>query len=118
MKKIKVDCHTHTSVSFDGHISPRRYIETMTRLGMGAACVCDHDSIEGALEIKALNPPFEVIVGEEILTAQGEVIGLFLSERIPPKKPVSWTMDAIHEQGGLVLVPHPFVKIVLQRIPF
>lgn len=116
MKKIKVDCHSHTSVSFDGNISPAAYVKQATGLGIGAAIISDHNSIEGALAVRALNPPFRVIVSEEIQSAEGEIIGAFLEEKIPNKKPAGWTFDAIHEQGGLAIVPHPFVKVVVSRL--
>lgn len=116
MERIKVDCHTHTNVSFDGHISPGKYVKRMAEIGIGAAVVSDHNRIDGALEIEALHPPFRVIVSEEIHTLQGEIIGAFLQERIPPRKPLDWTIDAVHEQGGLVIVSHPFVRVVWSRI--
>ncbi len=114
--RIKVDCHTHTSLSFDGHIPPVKYARKMEEIGMGAAIVSDHNRIDGALEIEALNPSFRVIVAEEIGTASGEVIGAFLQERIEADKPLAWTIDAVHEQGGLVIVSHPFVRVVWSRI--
>lgn len=116
MKKIKVDCHSHTNVSFDGNINPAAYVRQASRLGIGAAVISDHNSIEGALEVRALNPPFKVIVAEEIQSAEGEIIGLFLQEEIPSKKPAAWTFDAIHEQGGLAIVPHPFARVVVSRL--
>jgi predicted metal-dependent phosphoesterase TrpH len=88
----------------------------MEKIGIDAAMVSDHNRIDGALEIEALNPVFRVIVSEEIHSAQGEVIGAFIRERIPPHKPLDWTIDAVHEQGGLVIVSHPFVRVVWSRI--
>jgi predicted metal-dependent phosphoesterase TrpH len=115
-EKIKVDCHVHTSYSFDGFVSPARVAELMAERGMGAVCVTDHNSIEGALEMEALDPPFRVVVGEEIGTEDGELLGLFLRERIPEGRSVPWTIDAVKEQGGLIVVPHPFVRVVMTRL--
>ena len=116
MTKIKVDCHSHTSFSFDGAITPAQYVEQGKKRGLGAAIICDHNTIEGALEVKALNPSFEVIVSEEIFTSDGELIAAFINEKIPSEKSYSWTIDAIHEQGGLAIVPHPFVHVVRSRV--
>jgi hypothetical protein len=118
MEKIKVDCHTHTSFSFDGFIRPEQYVEQAIRVGLGAVVVSDHNTIAGARAIQALDPPFRVVVGEEIKTSVGEVMGLFLEEEIPAGKSPAWTMDAIHEQGALVLVPHPFARVVVSRLKY
>lgn len=115
-KRIRVDCHCHTDISFDGQITPQQMVRTTSRNGVDVVCVTDHNNIAGALEVIALNPPFRVIVGEEILTADGEMIALFVKERIRPKRPLSWTIDAIHEQGGLAVIPHPFCKVVMTRV--
>ncbi len=66
----------------------------------------DHDTIEGALRLKELSD-LPVIVGEEIMTAQGELIGLFLREPVPPGMSAVETVEAIRGQGGLVYLPHP-----------
>lgn len=116
MTTVIVDCHTHTHASFDSATSAINYVDRIRRIGLDAVVICDHNNIEGALEISALDPPFRVIVGEEISTAQGELIGLFLSERIPPNRSPSWSIDAVHEQGGLVIAPHPFSRVVFTRI--
>lgn len=116
MKRIKVDCHTHTHVSFDGSITPERYIRYATRAGLDAVIICDHNSLEGAMAVKEMKPPFKVVVSEEILTSQGELIGAFLQEPIKRNMPYSWTLDAVHEQGGIAIVPHPFVKIVITKV--
>jgi predicted metal-dependent phosphoesterase TrpH len=68
--------------------------------------VTDHNQIEGALRIRD-RAPFKVIIGEEIFSAGGEIIGLFLNKRIPPRLPLKETMLRIKDQGGLVYLPHP-----------
>ena len=81
----------------------RRCVET----GMDCIALTDHNTIQGALEFQRM-APFPVIIGEEIKTSRGEVIGLFLKEEIPRDLPPLETVRHIKEQGGLVSVPHPF----------
>jgi predicted metal-dependent phosphoesterase TrpH len=69
--------------------------------------ITDHNEIAGAFELKKI-APFSVVIGEEILTAAGEIIGLFLTEHIPAQLSVEETIKRIKDQGGLVLIPHPF----------
>ncbi len=69
-------------------------------------CVTDHNTIAGALAMKEVSD-LPVIVGEEILTDEGEIIGLFLHERVPPHRSAVETVRAIKAQGGLVYIPHP-----------
>jgi predicted metal-dependent phosphoesterase TrpH len=67
----------------------------------------EYSEIAGAIELKQI-APFEVIIGEEILTTSGEIIGLFLTDRIPAQLSAKETVKHIKDQGGLVLIPHPF----------
>jgi predicted metal-dependent phosphoesterase TrpH len=84
-------------------------ITAAERAGLDGLAVLDHNSIEGAVALAKM-APFQVIVGEEIYTPDGEIAGLFLQERIPPGQSLPQTVDCIREQGGLVYVPHPFDK--------
>ena len=77
------------------------------RTGLNCIAVTDHNTIKGALEVRDA-APFPVIVGEEVKSASGDIIGLFLNETIPKGMSALDTVDAIKSQGGLVLVPHPF----------
>jgi hypothetical protein len=78
-------------------------------LGIGCITITDHDSISGAQQMAAQAPAgLEVIVGEEISTRDGHLIGLFLEEFIEPGQSPRATAEAIKSQGGLVVVPHPF----------
>ncbi len=74
----------------------------------GITCVniCDHDSVEGAFKLREL-APFKVIVSEEILTDRGEIMGMFLNERVPSHITLEDAISRIRAQGGLVGVPHP-----------
>jgi len=81
------------------------------RQGVGCLVITDHDTIEGARALAAAGPDLDVIVGEEISTADGHLIGLFLRQFVEPGMPVRATAEAIREQGGLVAVPHPFNRL-------
>jgi predicted metal-dependent phosphoesterase TrpH len=108
---IDVDLHMHTDHSSDCATPVEVLLDTARRQGLGAIAVTDHNEISGALEARAKAADFgvKVIVGEEVKTAeQGEVIGLFLEEKIPRGMTMAETIGAIREQGGLVYVPHPF----------
>jgi hypothetical protein len=85
-------------------------IRRCQQVGLNAIAITDHNTIAGALKMER-TAPFYVIVGEEILTLSGEVIGLFLNEEIPPFLSAKETMVRIKAQGGLVCIPHPFDRL-------
>jgi predicted metal-dependent phosphoesterase TrpH len=109
---IEVDLHMHTDHSPDCATPVEVLLETARDRGLGAIAITDHNEVSGALEarrIVAQMGDIEVIVGEEVKTAeQGEVIGIFLEERIPAGMTMAETIAEIRRQGGLVYVPHPF----------
>jgi predicted metal-dependent phosphoesterase TrpH len=109
---IEVDLHMHTDHSGDCATPVEVLLQTARDRGLGAIAITDHNEVSGALEaaeIAAGMPDLKVIVAEEVKTAeQGEVIGLFLKEKIPKGLSMAETVAAIREQGGLVYVPHPF----------
>jgi len=104
---MKVELHSHTRHSRDCLLSYERIIAVCQRRGIGALAVTDHNEIDGAFAMRE-RAPFPIIVGEEIFTSQGEIIGLFLKEFIPRGLTPQETVSCIHEQGALVYVPHPF----------
>jgi hypothetical protein len=111
---IDVDLHMHTDHSPDCATPVEVLLATARERGLGAIAVTDHNEISGALEARerAAAAGVKVIVAEEIKTAnQGEVIGLFLEEKIPRGLSLAETIAAIREQGGLVYVPHPFDRM-------
>jgi predicted metal-dependent phosphoesterase TrpH len=111
---IDVDLHMHTDHSHDCATPVEVLLATARDQGLGAIAVTDHNEISGALEAaeKAADFGVKVIVGEEVKTAsQGEVIGLFLSERIPRGLTMAETVAEIRRQGGVVYVPHPFDRM-------
>lgn len=97
----------HTRFSPDSVLEPSAMVARCVKTGLGCIAVTDHNTIAGALEVKRL-APFPVIVGEEIKSAGGEIIGLFLQEAVPRGLSSLETVQRIKEQGGLVSVPHPF----------
>ncbi len=114
----RADLHTHTKYSgmsklgfirFPDAVSePREVLRSAERKGLNIVCVTDHDTIRGALLAKAEKSSVEVVVGEEVSTADGEVLGLFLSESVPHSLPAEETIDRIHALGGVAIAPHPF----------
>jgi predicted metal-dependent phosphoesterase TrpH/glycosyltransferase involved in cell wall biosynthesis len=108
---ISVDLHMHTSHSYDCATDPEALVDHCIAQGLGAIAITDHNEVSGAQAAAALRKPITVIVGEEVKTTQGEVIGLFLKERIEPGMDMGETIAAIQEQGGLVYMPHPFDRL-------
>jgi predicted metal-dependent phosphoesterase TrpH/glycosyltransferase involved in cell wall biosynthesis len=106
---ISADLHVHSSYSKDCVTPVETILETAREIGLGAIAIADHNEIEGGFLARELSggDPF-VIVAEEVKTSEGEVIGLFLKEVIPPSLSFDETLSLIKEQGGLVYVPHPF----------
>ena len=109
---IDVDLHMHTDHSYDCATPVEVLLAEAHARGLGAIAITDHNEISGALEAQAKAKDVKVIVAEEVKTAeQGEVIGLFLSEKIPRGLTLQDTIAEIKRQGGLVYVPHPFDRM-------
>jgi len=111
----RADLHMHTNLG-DGWISPARLIQTATLRQLTVIAVTDHDHVEGARRVEELlaqqNSPLRMITGVEVSTRQGHLLGLFVKKAPRPLRPVEESIDAIKEQGGLVVVPHPFGRLV------
>jgi predicted metal-dependent phosphoesterase TrpH len=106
-----IDLHCHTSASFDCLASPASVVRAAARQGLTHLAITDHDTIDGALRARDAAPAgLTVIVGEEVRTADGDLIALFLSAAVPPGLPARETIEAVRAQGGLVGIPHPFDK--------
>jgi predicted metal-dependent phosphoesterase TrpH len=98
----------HTIYSRDGAIKPADAIRIAKKRGLDGIAVTDHDTIRGGLEALKLKPEgLDIIVGAEIKTDRGDVIGLFLNEEIKARDHME-VIDAIRRQGGVTVVPHPF----------
>jgi hypothetical protein len=111
---IDVDLHMHTDHSNDCATPVEVLLATARDAGLGAIAVTDHNEISGAHDARAKAAEYgvKVIVGEEVKTAdQGEVIGLFIEEKIPRGMTLAETIAEIRRQGGLVYVPHPFDRM-------
>jgi glycosyltransferase involved in cell wall biosynthesis len=109
---IDVDLHMHTDHSSDCATPVEALLGEAKARGLGAIAVTDHNEISGALEAREKADGVKVIVGEEVKTAdQGEVIGLFIEEKIPRGGTLQEVIAEIKRQGGLVYVPHPFDRL-------
>jgi predicted metal-dependent phosphoesterase TrpH len=111
--KLRADFHSHSHYSRDSVVGPQAYVDTCVRKGVTCIAVTDHNEIEGAFVIQKLAAEhvpgrLKVVVGEEVKTAEGEIIGLFLKELVPRGMSPEDTVTAIHEQGGLAVIPHPY----------
>jgi len=106
---MKVDMHCHTRLSKDSLNDPRRLVQVAAERGLGALCVTDHNGLANALALSKMpDLPIKVVPSEEVKTAEGEIIGYFLSELVPKGLSPEETVKRIKDQGGLVGVPHPF----------
>ena len=103
---LRLDLHIHTEVSRDALITLDDVCRWVERRGLDGVAITDHNHIDNALAL-AERAPFRVIIGEEIRTTRGEMIGLFLEEWIPPDLSPRETLARIHDQGAIAYVPHP-----------
>lgn len=107
---VRVDCHLHTAASGDAVTTLDQLAERVAREKIDVICITDHNVTSAAMKAAAVGGlgGARVIVGEEIRTRAGEVIGLFLTERIPYVLPAAEAIGRIRDQGGLVYLPHPY----------
>lgn len=108
----KADYHIHSNLS-DGKPTIEEIVEYVQKnTDLNVIAISDHDTIEGALKAKQIadkkNYHFEVIIGEEISTSDGHIIGLFLTSKIEPGKSADYTVAEIKKQGGIAIASHPF----------
>ena len=104
-----MDLHCHTSASFDCLSDPRKVVRAAAARGLTHLVVTDHDRIDGALRARDAAPDgLTVIVGEEIRTADGDLIAAFLESAVAPGSSAADTIAAVRAQGGVVGIPHPF----------
>lgn len=104
---VRVDCHLHTVHSGDAVTTVERLAERVRAERIDVVCVTDHHTLAGAYEALERDIGARVVVGEEIRTRSGEVIGLFLTGRVPYVLPLEEAVRRIREQQGLVYAPHP-----------
>jgi len=114
---VKFDLHIHSKYSYDSLLRPDTIIRISKKKGLDGVAVTDHNTIKGGIEASKVNKDddFVVIVGSEIKTEYGDVIGLFLTDEIRSRVFVD-VVDEIRDQGGLTVLAHPFRKgIVFPR---
>jgi len=131
MMRIKADLHIHSSASYDCRTQPWAVIATCLRRGLGAFAVADHNTLDGSLTAAELvasqefadfmaehypgRPVPKAVVAQEVNTREGEAMGMFLSRPLTRGLSLAETIIEIHEQGGLVNIPHPFARVAHRR---
>ncbi|MEO8863340.1 MAG: PHP-associated domain-containing protein [Candidatus Saccharimonadales bacterium] len=106
----KIDLHTHSIASKDGGINADQYAHVISENIIDVIAITDHNRIDFAKHMQTQLGD-RIIVGEEIMTTVGEIIGLYLTERIKPGLSPVETIEQIKLQGGLVYIPHPFESV-------
>ncbi len=111
---MKFDLHIHSKYSYDSFLNSLDIIKIAKKKGLDGIAVTDHNSIKGGVEVSKQNndTDFHVIIGSEIKTENGDVIGLFLNEEIKSRIFIQVVED-IKEQGGIVVLAHPFRKGII-----
>jgi predicted metal-dependent phosphoesterase TrpH len=118
----KADLHCHTNFSGITHVlqipfpesvtPPEKMVDSAIKRNIDVLSITDHNEVKGAYRAKKYTQQnkleLDVVIGEEITTSDGELLGLFIQDRIPPRKTVEESIDLIHEQGGLAVAPHPY----------
>ncbi|MBA5941804.1 MAG: PHP domain-containing protein [Methanophagales archaeon] len=113
---MKYDLHIHSKYSADGVLEPEKIVKIAMRVGLDGIAVTDHETIKGGVKAKKYeNDDLIVIVGSEIETERGEIIGLFLEEEVKSRS-LQEVIDEIKDQNGIAVVPHPFDR--LRRLTF
>lgn len=107
---INIDLHTHSDHSPDGGITAEQYTEILESGTLHCIAVTDHDSIDFALSLREQHGD-AIIVGSEIMSRDGEIIGLYLRENVNSGMSARETAESIKAQGGLVYIPHPFETV-------
>ena len=108
---VRIDLHVHTLHSHDSAAPVSSVLRRCRDSGLGLVAVTDHDNIRGGLEARESAAGFPVIVGEEIKSSKGDIIGLFLEKPVPARLTPQETVKRVKDQGGLVGIPHPFDRL-------
>ena len=102
-----IEFHCHTCFSKDSLVTPSDLVKACQRKNIDRVVITDHNEIAGALEAHRIDPQ-RVIIGEEIMTSEGELLAAFLQERVPPGLSPRETIDQLRQQGAFISVSHPF----------
>lgn len=113
---VTLDLHVHTSFSACAYFPPASVARTARQRGLDAIAVTDHNTMAGVPAVRAAAGVLQVIAGEEIKTAEGELLGYFLERRIPSGMSPEDTIRAVRDQGGLISIPHPFDRLRTSRL--
>jgi predicted metal-dependent phosphoesterase TrpH len=105
-KIVRAEFHCHSVYSPDSINRLERLLQTARDVGIDRLCITDHETIQGALIAQDMDPDL-VVVSEEVLTASGELIAIFLQEEIPSGLPALKTIELMREQGAFITIPHP-----------
>jgi predicted metal-dependent phosphoesterase TrpH len=124
--RLRIDFHCHSNFSRDSLTKPEMLVKMGLRKGLDRIVVTDHNTIDGALEAYRLDP-IHIIVGEEIMTTQGEILAAYVQENIPAGLHPLETIQILRDQGSFISISHPFdhmrngswsVEDILSIIPF
>jgi len=112
----KYDLHIHTNHSSCSRIKPKKLLRIAKKRGLNGIAITNHNTIKGGQEVKKANKDknFEVIIGAEIKTDKGEILGLYLKKEIKSRK-AEEVIDEIHKQGGIAIAAHPFTWGLLRK---
>jgi predicted metal-dependent phosphoesterase TrpH len=108
----RADLHIHTSIS-DGLFTPRQLLDHAARRGdLNVLAITDHDRIDGSLWAYARRDryPFDIVPGVEVSSAEGHILALWVFEAVPLGLSMAETAAAIHEQGGIAILAHPYFR--------
>jgi hypothetical protein len=113
----RADLHVHTLAS-DGTASVGDILDALeASRTLDVVAIADHERIDAAQAARHIaldrGLPVEIVVGEEITTRGGHLLGLFLERRVPPLKSLRWSIEAVHDQGGIAIPAHPLVPLHL-----
>ena len=108
--QLKVEFHCHTLASKDSLVRPEDLLDRCRRKRIDRVVITDHNTIAGALHAQQLDPG-RVIVGEEIMTQEGEILAAYVRQEIPPGLPALDVIDSLRQQGAFISVSHPFDKM-------
>lgn len=115
--KMKIDTHIHTHYSWDCLTKLEEVRKKCLKKGI-IPCITDHNTIQGALEYRKKYGEDSCIIGEEVTTKQGEVIGLFVKKEVKPHLDVNTTVEKLKKQGALIIIPHPFDRLRKKKLDY
>ncbi|KAA3643578.1 MAG: PHP domain-containing protein [Chloroflexi bacterium] len=108
--RLRVEFHCHTIYSKDSLTKPEKLVDTCRKRGIDRAVVTDHNTIAGALKAREIDPE-RVIVGEEIMTQQGELLAAYVQDEVPAGLDAFKTIEILRDQKAFISVSHPFDRL-------